>query len=147
MDYIKCKYVKNIKTIQDKEDYKDFNYFIKDSKLFMFYNYKTSGTYQTQEVQIPNDLYNLLIKYIKIHPDKKQSEFFLLVNNKGENLTASNCITRILNKIFKKKIGVSMLRSIYLTDKFGPREAEIKKTAEEMGTSSNMVSNNYVKFN
>ena len=147
MDYLKMKYIKNIKNIQDKEDYKEYNYFIKDSHLFIFFFYKTSGTYQTQEIQVPIDLYNLLMKYIKIHPDKKQSEFFLLVNNKGESMTSSNCITRILNKIFKKKIGVSMLRSIYLTDKFGDKEKEIQQTAKDMGTSSNMVSNNYVKFN
>lgn len=147
MDFIRMKYLKTMKGIQDKEDYKEYNYFIKESHLFMFFNYKTSGTYQTQEVQVPTDLYNILMKYIKIHPDRKQSEFFLLVNSKGEPMGASNCITRILNKIFKKKIGVSMLRSIFLTDKFGDKEKEIQQTAKDMGTSSNMVSNNYVKFN
>jgi hypothetical protein len=145
-DYLKMKYIKNIKSIQDKEDYKEYNYFIKDSHLFIFFNFKTSNTYKTQEVPVPPDLYNLLMKYIKIHPDRKQNEFFLLVNSKGEPMTASNCITRILNKIFKKKIGVSMLRSIYLTDKFGDKEKDIKQTATDMGTSSNMISNNYIKF-
>jgi hypothetical protein len=146
-DYLKMKYIKNIKNIQDKEDYKEYNYFIKDSHLFMFFNYKTSGTYQTQEVPVPSDLYNLLMKYIKIHPQRKSPEFFLLVNDKGEPFGNSNCITRILNKIFKKKIGVSMLRSVYLTDKFGNKEKEMQQTATDMGTSTNMISNNYVKFN
>jgi hypothetical protein len=146
MDYIKMKYIKNLKNLQDKTDYKEFNYFIKDNHLFMFFNYKTSGTYQTQEVMVPSELYNLLMKYIKIHPNRKSSEFFLLVNNKGEPMNASNCITRILNKIFKKKIGVSMLRHIYVSDKFGDKEKEIQKTAEAMATSTSQLSSNYIKF-
>jgi len=146
MDYIKMKVIKNIKNVQDKQDLKDFNYFVRDSHLFMFYNYKTSGTYNVQEVPIKPDLYNLLIKYLKIHPDRKQSDFFLLVNNKGENLTASNCITRILNKIFKKKIGSSMLRHIYVSDKFGNKEKELQQTATNMATSASQLSSNYIKF-
>jgi uncharacterized protein YukE len=39
-----------------------------------------------------------------------------------------------------------MLRNIFLTDKFGTELKELKDTAEEMGTSSNTIQNQYVKM-
>ena len=38
-----------------------------------------------------------------------------------------------------------MLRNIYLTDKFGDENKAKKETAEAMGTSVNMLDNNYIK--
>jgi chorismate-pyruvate lyase len=56
-----------------------------------------------------------------------------------------NSITRILNKVFGKKVGVSLLRNIYLTDKYSNKVEDLKEDAEAMGTSSNTILNNYVK--
>jgi hypothetical protein len=62
----------------------------------------------------------------------------------------SYSITRILNRIFKrelgKKISVNLLRSIFLTDTFGPKVTQLQDIATAMGTSSDMVSNQYVKI-
>ncbi|MFN9957216.1 MAG: hypothetical protein ACK55I_29280, partial [bacterium] len=43
-----------------------------------------------------------------------------------------NGITRVLNRIFGKKVGSSLLRHIYLTGKYGKILEEQKKDAEAM---------------
>jgi hypothetical protein len=126
------------------ENFKDFNYMDKDK--FLFYNYKTSGTYNCQEIPIAPELLELLKLYMKLHPLKKNKNPFLLVHYDGKPLDKVNDITRILNKIFNKKIGVSMIRNIYLTHKFKDPMDELKATATAMGTSQNVISNQYVKI-
>jgi hypothetical protein len=68
-----------------------------------------------------------------------------LVYSTGDKFDNNDAITRILNRIFNKKIGSSMLRNIYLTDKFGDENKAKKETATAMGTSVNMLDNNYIK--
>jgi len=126
------------------ENFKDFNYMDKDK--FLFYAYKTSGTYNLQEIPISPVLLELLKLYIKLHPSKKSKNPFLLVHYNGQPLDKVNDITRILNKVFNRKIGCSMLRNIYLTDKFKTPMDELQETANAMGTSSATIQNQYVKF-
>jgi len=136
-----------IKSSRDlSEDYKNFNYYLPLNSKFLFYNYKTKGTYQLQEINVNDLLQNILIQYLKLHPLKKEKNFYLLVDYNGEELKQVNSITRILNRIFDKKIGVSMLRNIYLTDKFQKPLEILKETAHNMGTSSGTIQNNYVKI-
>jgi hypothetical protein len=59
-----------------------------------------------------------------------------LVNFGGEGLKSINSITRILNKVFGKNIGVSMLRHSYLTSKYGKQSKEMEDDAMKMGHSS-----------
>ena len=54
-------------------------------------------------------------------------------------------ITKILNKIFNKKISSSMLRNIFLTDKYSGVIDELKKETSAMSTSVNTALNNYIK--
>ena len=54
-------------------------------------------------------------------------------------------ITKILNKIFNKKISSSMLRNIFLTDKYSGVIDELKKDTNAMSTSVNTALNNYIK--
>jgi hypothetical protein len=63
----------------------------------------------------------------------------------GTPLKTSTQMTRILNKIFGKKIGCSMLRAIYLTGKYGDVVKDLKEDTESMGTSSNTAMTNYIK--
>jgi hypothetical protein len=69
----------------------------------------------------------------------------LLVNAEGEPFTNINSITRILNRIFGKRVGVSLLRNIFLTDKYGKEVSDLEEDASAMGTSSGTIMNNYVK--
>jgi len=143
-DYQLMRVIKSSKDLS--EDYKNYNYYLPLNSKFLFYNYKTKGTYQLQEINVNDSLQNILIQYLKLHPLKKEKNFYLLVDYNGEELKQVNSITRILNRIFDKKIGVSMLRNIYLTDKFQKPLEILKETAHNMGTSSGTIQNNYVKI-
>jgi hypothetical protein len=143
-DYQLMKVVKSNKDLD--EDYKNFNYYLPPDEKFCFFNYKTGHTYHLQEIPVALKLQKILLQYLKLHPHKKQKNYFLLVNYEGQQLDQVNDITRILNHIFKRKIGVSMLRNIYLTDKFQKPLEILNDTAHNMGTSSSTISNNYVKI-
>jgi hypothetical protein len=128
----------------------EFNYLnIKDGK-WSFNNYKTKGTYQCQNVDATPEMNTVIKSYLKFHPlskelKKKGGEIPFLVDYEGNAITQPNYITRVLNKIFGKKIGVSMLRAIFLTDKYGDKVKELETDATEMGTSSSTIQNQYVK--
>lgn len=127
-----------------------YNYLDLDKKEFHFNNYKTKGTYKCQTTEIKPELMDVINLYLKYHPlktvlKKKNGIIPFLVNFDGEPYNSNNFITRVLNKIFNKRIGVSMLRSIYLTNKFGDKVKELNDTAHDMGTSSNTIQNQYIK--
>jgi integrase len=112
---------------------KDKNYYDLATKKFIFNKYKTSKAHGAQEVEAPEALQNILALYMKLHPNKDKTEKKLLVNADGSALSSVNSITRILNKIFGKQIGSSMLRHIYLSSKYGDTVKEMKEDAEAMG--------------
>jgi len=118
---------------------KDKNWLVihtKEANQFIFNKYKTSKTYGQQKVAIPNTsdkpLGDVLAVYLAHHPglkDKKAKECAFLVDASGNALTAPNAITRILNKVFGKAIGSSMLRHIYLSAKYDITEMKADATA------------------
>lgn len=111
----------------EKDNYVD----VKNSK-FVFQNYKTQKTYGRQETEISKPLKTILNKWFKIIPDGCD---YILFDNKFNPLTSPQ-MTHRLNEIFGKKISTSMLRHIYLTNKFkGIDLEELQKTATEMGNS------------
>ena len=63
----------------------------------------------------------------------------------GEPINKSGDITKILNKIFGRNIGSSMLRNIYLTSKYGVMMQELKDDTSDMGTSVDVALNTYIK--
>jgi hypothetical protein len=66
------------------------------------------------------------------------------VASDGEPIVAVNAITRVLNKVFGKKVGSSLLRHIYLSSKYGDTLAEMKKDSAAMGHSLE-VQKTYIK--
>jgi hypothetical protein len=146
-DYQKCLIVKKMPAEMNP----DLNYLDYATQKWYFNNYKTKGTYKTQEIPCPAEMMGVITSYLKFHPLRsefktKNAVIPLLVDHEGVPFTSNNAITRILNKVFGKKIGVSMLRNIYLTDKYGDKLQEIKEDAAALGTSSNVIMNNYVKI-
>lgn len=138
MDYQKMKIVKVYNDTLPNE----FNYLDLKNKKFVFNNYKTKGTYNKQITDINDELYNIIKFFIKFN---KNEDKYLLSNYNNNNFTNINDITRILNKIFNKKIGSSMLRKMHLTNKFGKLENDLEQSAKAMGTSVNMLQNVYIK--
>lgn len=116
---------------------------------FEFNNYKTKGTYSQQTEPIDSELRAILDIFLKYHPlakEMKKGAVPLIVAFDGKPFTNNNDFTRILNRIFdNKKIGVSMLRKISLTDKFKDVMHEMQETATAMGTSVSTIQDHYIK--
>jgi hypothetical protein len=169
LDYLKMnivsKYISDIAsnilpdTKGTQEGIKDNNNYIDLlNKNFIFKNYKTKKTYNEQVVPINDKLNDIIKVYLKFHPLKKEikgkakltpsgKKFNVpfLVDFEGNQYNNSNDITRKLNKIFDKKIGSSMLRNIFLTDKYSDNLKELNNDAKNMGTSKNTIESNYIK--
>jgi len=135
-----------VKKWNDKMD-KSHNYLDLAGEQFIFNKYKTAKKYGEQIVKIPNDaenpLMDILSVYLKHHPmfktmkGKNPEPIPFLVGPSGP-LTAVNSITRVLNKMFGKKVGSSMLRHSFLTSKYGEVLEEQKEDSNAMGHDLNM---------
>jgi hypothetical protein len=147
LDYLKMNVVNKYDPSLSTEN----NYLDLKNKQFIFRNYKTKKTYTDQVVPISDELYEIIKIYLKYHPlkalTKGKFNIPLLVDGNNEPLKNSNEITRILNKIFSKKIGSSMLRNIYLTDKYSNKMDQLNDDTTAMGTSVNTAQTNYIKTN
>lgn len=126
------------------------NFFDLFKNEFHFNNYKTQGTYKTQTCEANPLLREIIDFYLKFHPLKaklkeKDALIPLLVDEKGEPFTQNNSLTRMLYKIFGSKIGSSMLRKLYLTDKYADVMKEMKADTQAMGTSTGTAQTNYIK--
>ena len=114
---------------------KAFNYLSLKEKMFYFNNYKTAGTYKTQSVPVCEELFQLLKNY------RKKG---LLLQNGDKPLTSSQ-LTVILNKIFGKKISVSMLRNIFFSSKYSDESKQLAEDVKATGTSVLNAINTYIK--
>jgi hypothetical protein len=136
-DYYKMVLIKSYKPDMDINT----NYLDYDKKEFIFNVYKTSKKEGSQIEKIPEELEKVIDIYLKYHPliknkkIKNKDIFPFLVYYNGEAFSSVNCITRILNKIFDKAIGSSMLRHSYLSHKYGDVLKEQKRDSELMGHS------------
>jgi hypothetical protein len=63
----------------------------------------------------------------------------------NEKIEASQEITRILNKIFGKKICSSILRNMYLSNKYSGVIEELKGDVQSMSTSVDVALHKYIK--
>ena len=132
-------FMKVVKTPAQAEKLgKEFNYFVLDTKQFIFNKYKTANSHGEQVFEVPQDLVDAIMLYLKAHPLKPtlKSPFQFLVLNDGTPLPSVNSITRILNKIFGRNVGTTMLRHIYLSNKYDV--SEMNEDAEKMGHTSGM---------
>jgi hypothetical protein len=113
------------------------NYLGLNDKKFLFNKYKTSSKYGAEIIDIPADLMNIIYLYLKFHPLFRSQKYdipFLIYHN-SEPFNNVNSITRILNKVFGKKISSSMLRHIWNTHEYGSTIKSMKKNADKMGHS------------
>lgn len=139
-DYLSCYIMLRPMKAEEKEPSVK-NYLNVQDKEFEFNIYKTAKFYGQQIVPISDELMNVVNTWIKFHPllqgtGRKPVEVPLFVNHTGTRQSTVNFITLRLHKIFDgKKIGASMLRHIYITDKFGATMDEMEETAEMMGHS------------
>jgi hypothetical protein len=114
---------------------KDKNYLLLKENQFVFNRYKTGNAYGQQVLDIPADLRRIIDDYLSHSPAKTTGEYPFLVNVNGTKYTTSGAITKILNVVFGKKVGASMLRHSYLSHKYNLKE--MKQDAEAMAHSVN----------
>ena len=72
---------------------------------------------------------------------------YLILNSKGEKIT-TNSLTKLLTKIFEptgKNISSSMLRHIFITEKFPPQTEEKIELADKMLHSKEVQGSVYAK--
>lgn len=122
-DYTQMK----IKNYTEKKD----NYVDMKKGILVFNQYKTNKTYGEQQVKMSPPLKSLLKKWIKINPTD-----YLLFDSKGKPFSSSRLTLR-MNNIFGRNISTSMLRHIYLSDRFAgqPTLKENEDLSEAMGHS------------
>lgn len=144
-DYQICLIVQSLPDEMDKQ----FNYISLADSKFYFNNYKTARTYKTQIVDCSPEMLDVIRKWVKVHPLRQEFKLkqpiHLLVNHEGGAFTRTNAVTRLLNSVFNGNVGSSLLRNIFLTDKYAQRSLELSKDAQEMGTSVHVIQNQYVK--
>ena len=144
-------YMQVVKT--DKQVNSDkVNFLVLEPPHFLFFKYKTAKTHGKQSFPVPDALFKNIELYLKHHPVWNQVKgkkvvtakmgFPLLTTHDGSPLLAVNSITRILNKIFGKRVGSTMLRHIYLSNKYDVKE--MNETAEKMGHTG-AVQREYLK--
>lgn len=133
-----------IKMFVGTDTNKDFNYLDINESKFTFNNFKTESTYHSQMIDIPENLMAVIKLYLSKRSGTKKNIPFL-VKYDGSPMTTSTQMTRILNKIFDKNISVSMIRNMFLTNKYKDVNKEKLDDATAMGTSVNIIDSNYVK--
>lgn len=131
LDYLLMHVVPKNKNDLDKSK----NYLLLKENKFVFNRYKTTGHYGQQVIDIPEELRKSIDEYLEHHPLRKEKEYPLLVNPAGKAFETSGAITKMLNSIFHKKVGASMLRHIYLSSKYDVKA--MQEDSEVMAHSMN----------
>lgn len=122
-------------------DDKNFNYVCLDKGTYKFNNFKTSKG-GAEEIEIPDDMKSVFKQFLDL-TGLGAGDFVLF--QKDTKRTSSNAITKALNRILGKRVGASMLRHIFLTDKYGDVKDEMKNDAEFMSHGSGMQANYILK--
>ena len=111
----------------------NFNYVCLNKGMYKFNNFKTKSTRGAEEIPIPDKIKPILKQYLDL-TGLKAGDFVLF--QRDTRRTSSNSITKALNRILGKRVGASMLRHIFLTDKYGDVKDEMKDDAEFMAHGS-----------
>lgn len=132
------------KRLEEAEKKKQNYLVVKNSanKYFSIGEYKTSGKYGVKTFPIGKNLNRVLNMWLKFNKSK-----YLLLNSKNSPMTA-NGLTKYIQKVFEptgKKIGASMLRHIYITEKLAPLKAQQNELSDKMLHSTAVQQDVYVK--
>jgi len=109
------------------------NYYIQSERKFIFNKFKTSSNYGTQEIHLPDELYNIIDDYIRVY--KITDESSLLNYSRGQNL--SDAIGDLFTKLVNKRVTVDTIRHAFSTYQHNknPTVADRIDYTEKMGHS------------
>lgn len=116
---------------------KEFNYLFE--KKFIFNRYKTDGVYRQQVFDVPEDLMEVLNKWIEA-TGKKDGDYLLTKTSRYSNIgdkLRSDDITDVLHRVFDKGISTQILRHMFV-DKYNTPERE-KVIHEMLGDAEKMA--------
>jgi len=103
----------------------------KNKSVFVFNQYKNAGRMGTQEILIPNTLKTIIQKWTLKNPYDH-----LLTTADGKPVTQTK-INAMLNDIFQKNISSTLLRHIWVTNKYGHVDLEeLHEDANKLGQSN-----------
>ena len=139
-DYCNMLVVKNIDTQVLKARYQN-NFYVHDTKTFVFNRYKTSLYSKSQIVQITDDVFKkYLDEFFKKFKFKNEETMFLPYDDAYHMINTMQYISRY----FCIPFNVNSLRHFYAThiSKLGP--SRYAEHAYLMGTSSEMLSRHYI---
>lgn len=132
-EYFNMRLVDKMEKIKDDDNYLIWG---PNKKAFVFQSYKTAWKYGRQIIPVSKEMEAVLKKYIPIRNFiAMKDNDHLLVKWGNLNMENSNDITRRLNRALGKSVGASMLRHIYLSEKYGETLKEMKEDAMALGHS------------
>jgi hypothetical protein len=101
----------------------------RNQKYFIFRDYKTKKSYDEKKIKVGSKLNTALNLWLK--HNKSGS---LLINKEGKPMTA-NHFSKFVNSVFAptgKKIGASLIRHIYISERFPAQQTEKQEVADKM---------------
>ena len=130
--------------VPDEEKSKN-NYLVinKREKFFHFNKYKTHNLHGDKRVKVNKPMNAVLNKWLNVNKSG-----WLLLNIKKEPVN-ENQLGKAVTVAFEpcgKRIGINMLRKIYLTEKYQHEKAEKKADADAMLHSVSTQQKEYVKY-
>ena len=131
---------------ESEENKNKLNYLIieKSKMYFSLNDYKTNKTYQERYIEVPAPLKKTIRFYLRFFPGDK----YLLAKFDGSPI-GSNNVSQLLTKQFKKRLGKSvsttLLRKLYLSDKYLPVKEQLQTDNLNMGHSAGSALKYYVK--
>ena len=128
MLYITQRAYKNLSQ-NDKEQH---NYLVneRNNMKFIYNVYKTSKKYGENIIPVPADLKPMLRTYLKLMDYKTGDNIFDMSRN-----AISQLLSKTSKRIIDKSISSTLIRKIYLSDKYGDVKEEMEKDAKMMGHS------------
>jgi len=117
-----------IRKVDDTKD--NFLRVEKRKPSFVFNQFKTARKRGQETVEIPLKLHKIIKRWVELNPHD-----YLLMNTKQSNKISPTQLTQILHGFFGKPLSTSMLRHIFLMDKYKgmPALEDMKETAQNMG--------------
>lgn len=125
------------------QEEKEANNFLVDQKTkmkFVYNVYKTSKKYGENIIEVPEDLKPILRMYIKTMGIKNGDVMFDMTRN-----AISQLLTKQSQRLISKKISSTMMRKIYLSDKYSEVNEEKEKDSKIMMHDVNTANLVYTK--
>ena len=124
----------------------DKNYLLvlsRNRKILIISDYKTKKHYGEIRLNVNKKLNSVFNKILKLNNTK-----YLILNKTRKEPVSNNHLTKLINRAFKasnKKISSTMIRHIYLSDKYGSNYEDRKEDSKMMFHSLE-TQNKYIKI-